>query len=210
MKVAAYKWTNYNIKHLEAAERQIDRVWEANGQQIVENWLSKIQTDGKAPINRTVEGLQADFKRRVLKEMSVQFGGKNKVESDVNVNIAIERVLRSTAYQDRDTAAKTNLLSRLDGSKALREIQKLDPSITLQDIIDNAQYVPKTSDTIDFDGIGQLDVKQLAKASKAKTIDEDFDEVYNTVFSYRHNGYMYFFVQDNSDSPSSWHRVKIS
>ena len=204
MQIANYNFTKYNIKHFDAALRQIDRAWEANKVQITDNWLTKIEFEG-APVNKTAEGLYADFKRKVINLMSPQFGGKNKMESDVNVNMAIERVLRSTAFQDKDTTAKMNLLGRLRGSQELKRMQKIDPSITFEDILANANYVSQQGDITEVEGLGNPDnIIKIAKEVKAqkKTMDEEFDETYNTVFSYNHNGRTFIMIAGNSDTPT--------
>lgn len=205
MQIANYNFTKYNIKHFDAALRQIDRAWEANKAQIAENWLTKIEFEGAAPLNKTVEGLYADFKRKVVNLMSPQFGGKNKMESDVNVNMAIERVLRSTAFQDKETTAKMNLLGRLRGSQELKKMQKIDSSITFEDILANANYVSQQGDITEVEGLGNPDnVIKMAKEARAqkKTIDEEFDETYNTVFSYTHNGRTFIMLAGNSETPT--------
>ena len=66
MKIADYRFTAYKIKTKESALRQIDRVWEQNKELLTTRWLEKISIQGRAPLNKTVEGLSKDFKRQVL------------------------------------------------------------------------------------------------------------------------------------------------
>jgi hypothetical protein len=41
-------------------------VWEQNKELLTTRWLEKISIQGRAPLNKTVEGLSKDFKRQVL------------------------------------------------------------------------------------------------------------------------------------------------
>ena len=162
MKIGDYNFTAYKIKTKESALRQIDRAWEINKELLTTRWLEKTTIAGRMPINKTLDGLYNEFKRNVLKEMSEVFGGNNIFEDDVDVNTAIERVLRSKTFQSKEQLLKTNMLSRLDGSLALRQLQRIDPSITASDIIQNAKYIQEMKAEEGLGDFGQM--------------DEDFDE----------------------------------
>lgn len=196
MKVGDYKFTAYKIKTYEAALRQIDRVWEANKDLMTTRWIEKTQVAGRMPINKTVEGLHKDFRRNVLREMSATFGGKNIFEDDVNVNIAIERVLRSKLFQSKEQLLKTNMLARLDGSLTLRQLQKIDPSITATDIIQNSSYVKKLSGG-EIEGLAEFG-----------DLDTDFDETYNKVFDYvSPSGHRFLIYSATSDTPQRFIQI---
>jgi hypothetical protein len=169
MKIADYKFTAYRIKTKEAALRQIDRVWEQNKDIMIARLLEKWNTDGRAPINRTVEGIKKYFQRDVLKNMSSAFGGENKVEQDINVNIAIERVLRSKLFQSKDRLFVTNMLAGFEGSAGFRTLQKADPRVTIGDIMQNADYIHNLSPM---------------KSELKRDLDDVFDETYDKAILY--------------------------
>jgi hypothetical protein len=54
--------------------------------------------------------------------MSATYGGKNMMEDDVDVNTAIERVLRSKTFQSKEQILKTNMLARIEGSLTLKQM----------------------------------------------------------------------------------------
>jgi hypothetical protein len=187
MKVADYDFVAYKITTKEGAIRQIDRVWEKHKGVLIQRWLDKVSVAGRAPLNKKVEGLYHDFKRAVFKEMSPVFGGNNKMEDGVNVNMAIERVLRGKMFQSKDQLLRTNMLARIEGSPMLRQLQKIDPSITAEDIISNADYVRKLSTSID----GLVD-----------GLEQTFDETYDKVFEYLSpSGRVFLIYVATSDSP---------
>lgn len=194
MKVADYDFVAYKITTKEGAIRQIDRVWEKHKGVLIQRWLDKVSVAGRAPLNKKVEGLYHDFKRAVFKEMSPIFGGNNKMEDGVNVNMAIERVLRGKMFQSKDQLLRTNMLARIEGSPMLRQLQKIDPSITAEDIISNADYVRKLSTSID----GLVD-----------GLDQTFDETYDKVFEYLSpSGRVFLIYVATSDSPQRFIQVK--
>lgn len=170
MKIGDYSFVAYKIKTPQSAIKQIDRVWEKNKELLTARWLDKVSQQGRMPLNKTVEGLYHDFKRKVLENMSVVFGGKNKMEGDVNVNLAIERALRSSLFQSKEQLFKINMLSRLQDSPSFTKIQKIDPSITISDVISKGQYIKKLSS--DTPGLENIDM------------DSEFDEAYDKVVLY--------------------------
>lgn len=188
MKIGDYNFTAYKIKTKESALRQIDRAWEINKELLTTRWLEKTTIAGRMPINKTLDGLYNEFKRNVLKEMSEVFGGNNIFEDDVDVNTAIERVLRSKTFQSKEQLLKTNMLSRLDGSLALRQLQRIDPSITASDIIQNAKYIQEMKAEEGLGDFGQM--------------DEDFDKTYDKVFEYTSpGGHRFLIYSATSDQP---------
>lgn len=193
MKIADYRFTAYKIKTKESALRQIDRVWEQNKELLTTRWLEKISIQGRAPLNKTVEGLSKDFKRQVLGQMSATYGGKNMMEDDVDVNTAIERVLRSKTFQSKEQILKTNMLARIEGSLTLKQMQRIDPSITAHDITQNAKYAKKLGTSAPGVGISFTEYGDM---------DEIFDETYDKMFEYTSpSGKRFLIASATSDSP---------
>lgn len=195
MKVADYEYIKYRIKTKEAALRQIDRVWEKNKKLLTTRWLEKIKVGGHIPVNKTVEGLQKEFKRKVLREMSVEFGGNQMLIHGVDVNQAIEIVLRGQEFQSKEQILKTNMLGRLQGSHTLEQMKRIDPSITFSDIISNAKYVNK--------------LKTGAEGLTAmEEIEGVFDETYDKMFEYTSPaGHRYIIAQATSTSPGRYIQI---
>lgn len=197
MKVADYNFVAYKITTKEGAIRQIDRVWEKHKDLLVQRWLDKVSVAGRAPLNKKVEGLYHDFRRAVFKEMSPIFGGNNKFEDGVNVNIAIERVLRGKMFQSKDQLLRTNMLGRIEGSPLLRQLQRIDPAITATDIVQSSQYVRKLSAGAD----GLLDTKL--------DMDDAFDETFDKTFEYvSPSGHVFVISMATSTGPQKFIQIK--
>jgi hypothetical protein len=115
---------------------EVRAAFERNKLQILTNAYEKFRD----AINVTDEQIYQNFRDEVVKRTGTYFGGKNIYNSLTTVEEAVAAVLRTALFQTKERMLAYNSLSSFGSSQAFHKLVQYDPTVTIEDMIENATY----------------------------------------------------------------------